>query len=64
VLGITGLVWIASTALVVARPIGERTQLTLVSLAYPLAYLALSVLVSRRMGVGQRVGSSDRAAPR
>jgi phosphatidylcholine synthase len=64
VLNIAGVVWIALTTLIVTRPLGERTQLTLISLIYPVAYLTLSGFVSRWMTKRQRAGPSDRADPR
>lgn len=64
VLAITGVVWIALTAMIVARPLGERTRLTLISMTYPVAYLTLSAFVSRWMTKRQRAGPSDREDPR
>jgi phosphatidylcholine synthase len=64
ILDIVGVVWIGLTVLVVARPLGERTPLALLSLTYPLAYLALSFLVSRRMAVGHRTSPIGRVDPR
>lgn len=64
VLNMAGVVWIVLTAVIVARPLGERIQLTLISLAYPVAYLTLSGLVSRSITNRQRAGPSDREDPR
>jgi phosphatidylcholine synthase len=47
-LEITGGVWIAVVVLVISRPLGERRGVTIVSLAYPIAYLGLSWWVETR----------------
>jgi hypothetical protein len=46
-----GAVWAALTAVIILRPTGDRKTLALISLIYPLAYLAMSGAVSiRRRG--------------
>ena len=53
---IGGAVWALLTLLVLLRPAGERETLALISLAYPLAYLA----VSWWMSIGNARGSGTR----
>jgi len=43
---ITGAVWAALTAVIILRPASERRILALISLAYPLLYVALSWVVT------------------
>jgi phosphatidylcholine synthase len=43
---VTGAVWAAMTAVIILRPASERRTLALISLAYPLLYLALSWTVT------------------
>src|SRR5262245_1075228 len=43
---VTGAVWAAMTAVIILRPASERRTLALISLAYPLVYLALSWIVT------------------
>src|SRR5262249_50945876 len=43
---ITGTVWAAVTAVIILRPASERRTLALISLAYPLLYVALSWIVA------------------
>ncbi|OLE84494.1 MAG: hypothetical protein AUF76_03185 [Acidobacteria bacterium 13_1_20CM_2_65_9] len=52
----TGAVWAALTAVIVLRPAGERRTLALISLIYPMLYLALSWVISIRYSVDQRSG--------
>ena len=47
-----GAVWAVLTLLVLLRPVGEREALALISLAYPLAYLAVSWWTSLRNARG------------
>jgi phosphatidylcholine synthase len=42
----TGTVWAAMTAVIILRPASERRTLGLISLAYPLLYVALSWIVT------------------
>jgi phosphatidylcholine synthase len=43
---VAGAVWAAMTAVIILRPASERRSLALVSLAYPLLYVALSWMVT------------------
>jgi hypothetical protein len=43
---ITGAIWAAMTAVIILRPASERRTLALISLAYPLLYIALSWIVT------------------
>ena len=45
---IVGAIWAALTAVIIVRPADERRTLALISLVYPLLYLALSWLVNTR----------------
>src|SRR6266850_5393386 len=45
---LVGAVWAALTAVIVLRPAGERRTLALISLIYPLTYVALSWVISAR----------------
>jgi len=53
----TGAVWAALTAVIVLRPASERRTLALISLIYPMVYLALSWVISIRHSVDHRSGS-------
>jgi len=46
---IVGAIWAALTAVIVLRPAGERRTLALISLTYPLLYLALSWAINLRV---------------
>jgi phosphatidylcholine synthase len=46
---IVGAIWAALTAVIVLRPAGERRTLALISLIYPLLYLALSWIINTRV---------------
>ena len=46
---IVGAIWAALTAVIVLRPAAERQTLALISLIYPILYLALSWMINARV---------------
>jgi phosphatidylcholine synthase len=59
---ILGGVWAALTAVIILRPAGDRKTLALISLMYPLAYLALSCAVTIRRRQGRLQPSTSTGA--
>jgi len=57
---IVGAIWAALTAVIVLRPAGERRTLALISLTYPMLYLALSWMINIRVSHARRI--ADRSA--
>jgi len=60
VITVGGVVWTLLVVLVLARPASERHTLALVSMIYPVLYLALSWTIGRRFPAGVR---ADQSAP-
>ena len=51
---IVGAIWAALTAVIILRPAGERRTLALISLIYPMLYLALSWAINIRVSRQRR----------
>jgi membrane associated rhomboid family serine protease len=52
-----GALWAALTVVIVLRPAGERRTLALISLIYPIVYLALSWVVTARVSHARRLAN-------